>query len=78
MSAPSARYEVRTGYVYTDVSGATARAYGAGETLTLPVAVGDRAHQLQRVAESGATPDAADPSAPRLARGKRTAQGGAA
>ena len=50
MSAQQPRaYTVRPGYVYTDVSGATARTYSAGEQLVLPQDVGDAAHQLERV-----------------------------
>ena len=49
MAEPMVAYAVRAGFVYTDTSGAAPRVYAAGETLHLPAAVGDGAHQLQRV-----------------------------
>lgn len=42
-------YVVRAGFVYTDSEGAAPRTYAAGETVLLDPAVGDRAHQLERV-----------------------------
>ena len=74
MTHALARYVVRTGYVYTDASGVAPRRYAAGETLTLPVHVGDRAHQLERAVADLPAPLATP--APRSARGKRPAQGG--
>jgi hypothetical protein len=42
-------YRVRRGFTFTDMAGARPRTYAAGETVLLTAAVGDRAHQLQRV-----------------------------
>ncbi len=70
----STAYVVRTGYVYTDVSGAAPRPYTAGETLRLPVHVGDRAHQLERAAAP--VPAPLESPAVRSPRGKRAAPGG--
>jgi hypothetical protein len=57
---------VRKGFTFTDVSGAHARTYRAGEALLLPVAVGDGAHQLHR---------APAPAGPARAPRKATRQG---
>lgn len=45
---------MRKGFTFTDVTGAHARTYRAGETVQLPVAVGDRAHQLHRAPAAAA------------------------
>lgn len=51
-------YRVRAGFVFTDTQGARARTYAAGEHVLLPSAVGDSAHQLQRIEPAVATPPA--------------------
>ena len=62
-----AAYVVRPGFVYTDESGATPRAYAAGETVLLDPAVGDRAHQLERAAPPAPPAPAAPPKRSRVA-----------
>lgn len=50
MAEPMVAYVVRAGFVFVDESGAAPRVYAAGETVHLPAAVGDAAHQLEPVA----------------------------
>lgn len=66
-------YRVRAGFVFTDTAGARPRTYAAGERVSLPSAVGDRAHQLER--DEGAAVGAA--AAPSFSRKRARAQASA-